>query len=62
MPPPYPLFFSYPCPLQEVFLAISFTVLSKVIIMLLADLQMDLHPSQGYPEGVFYLLDTCRLL
>jgi hypothetical protein len=56
------LFFSYPCPLQEVFLAILFTMLSKVIITLLVDLQMDLQLSQGYPKGVFYLLDACRLL
>jgi hypothetical protein len=56
------LFFSYPCPLQEVILAMSFTVLSKVNITLLADLQMDLQLSQGYPKGVFYLLDACRLL
>jgi hypothetical protein len=56
------LFLSYPCPLQEVFLAISFTLLLKVIIALLTDLQMDLQLSQGYLKGVFYLLDACHLL
>jgi hypothetical protein len=56
------LFFSYPRSLQKVLLAISFTVLSKVIITLFTDLQVDLQLCQGNPKKVFYLLDACCLL
>jgi hypothetical protein len=56
------LLLSYPCPLQEVLLAISLPVFSKVFILLLTNFQMDLELSQGDLKGVVYFLDACASL